>query len=129
MMVTNIIFSATRGNNDRTQECNATLKARDFNRSVLAGRYTYENGTAETETSFNVPMGSDACYDEILELAFGEYKQESVLLLDADNNAVLLYNDGKKESIGVFTEVSQDEAWNSSAMSYDSSLDKWYICK
>lgn len=42
-------------------------------------------------------------------LAFKSFGQESILLVDTDNKATLLYSDGSKEDIGIFTKVDSEK--------------------
>ena len=81
------------------------------------------------ERSYLVLTHTDEAYRAALNLA-KECNQESVLLLDEDRNAKLMYLDDMHQiEIGVLTPVSKDEALKQDAWTYAHDLNQFYICK
>ena len=104
------------------------LTAQDFQPTVLNGRYTHDNGEAIEETSYLVEVSTDRQLAELVAIA-QEHKQESILVLDDQNNAKLLYmSDYRTLDLGVFTNCTKDEAEASEAYSFNPITNEYYIC-
>lgn len=81
------------------------------------------------ERSYLVLTHNNTAYQAALNLA-RRCEQESVLLLDEERNAKLMYlNDMYQIDIGVLTPVSKDEALEQDAWTYAPDLNQYYICK
>ena len=103
--------------NDELRLRQAGLKANNYKR--LQGMY---KGIAED--SYIVDM---AHIDLVIDLAI-EHKQESILLLDEDRNAKLVYlADMSEESLGQLVEVSASEASNQLAYTYNPETKQYWV--
>jgi len=81
------------------------------------------------ERSYLVLTHTDTAFNAALKLA-QKTEQESVLILDEDRNAKLMYlNDMHQIEIGKLTPVSQDEALKQDAWTFSHDLNQYYICK
>lgn len=120
-----IIFSVDKGDeNDKHNRlyCESLLDAAEATYSIAEGCYK-----GKTEQSYVVVSPSDAVSDLINKFA-GRCKQESILLVDSNRHASLLYLDnGKTVGLGRLTEVTESEAKQCDA--YTLSNGRYYITK
>ena len=80
------------------------------------------------ETSFVVLCGEDSVnFNRLQNLAI-TFSQESILHLDANRNATLIYDNGNREAIGVFRSVDKSTIVNLESYTYDASSDIYYAC-
>ena len=114
-------------NDSATELLNARLKELGFICHPVFGCY---NG--QTEKSFLVNLGTDARFHgsnvlTIMELG-RKLRQESVLLIDNEEQAVLKYCEtNKTEKLGLFQRVTKEDAVANKA--YTHIGDEYFICK
>lgn len=122
-----IILSAFRHNkSDFTNRMNTRLLRNElellFSKGLLkavtpvTGVYTDRaSGVRSTEMSFVVELDSRSeveAYNAVKALAFGQFKQESVLFVNYKREAVLVYYNNKKEKLGKFELTNNANAEN-----------------
>lgn len=112
-----MVIFALNSPNDELRLRQAGLKANNYKR--LQGMY---KGIAED--SYIIDM---AHIDLIIDLAI-EHKQESIMVLDEDRNAKLVYlANMSEESLGQLVEVSASEASNQLAYTYNPETNQFFI--
>ena len=102
-----------------------TLRAQGFATAVCEGAY---KGVPERSILvIDERPNTDECYNAVIRLA-NVYNQESVLTVDANRNAHLVFCDGRPPvRLGIFTCVSEEEAKAQDA--YTSRAGRYYVCK
>ena len=112
-----VVIFALNTPNDELRLRKAGLKANNYKR--LQGMY---KGIAEN--SYIVDM---AHIDLVIDLAI-DHKQESIMVLDEDRNAKLVYlADMREESLGQLIAVSEKEAMNQLAYTYNPETKQFFI--
>lgn len=96
---------STESNNRRTNNLEACLG--DLNLAARRATGVY-NGTQET--SFVVLINDQTDIDTLKDFAFKSFGQESILHVDSNQEAVLIFNDGKTEGLGRLEQVSKEIA-------------------
>lgn len=89
----------------RSESLRRQLEAGELPPIALRGAY---NGTQEL--SFLVMAGEDSPEAAAVERLAWHWQQESVLYIDADKRATLIYWDGTRKALGPFKEVSPEAA-------------------
>lgn len=87
----------------------------------LTGRYNGVNEKSILVQGFE--------YRATVEKACKTFSQECYLESHNDRATSLVYPDGRRESIGILTAVSHDEAMNAIGFSYNPIAKQYYICK
>jgi len=64
----------------------------------------------------------------VMFVAFDLYNQESVLYVRADRTANLIYQSGKTEEVGVWQQVSPQEAFYHTSYTQDPATGLYYVC-
>ena len=101
-----IIISAEKAglsqaeNNLRTDMLRRELQAQGIPGIQLKGRYNGSN-----EVSFLVPAAEDSPESHAVERLAKHWQQESVLAIDPDKRATLLFSDGTRKPLGPFREI------------------------
>ena len=104
------------------------LKQNGFEAKPLIGQYQHETGRIVKESSYLIKVESGRDLLTIKNLA-KFHQQESILVLDLDQNAELLYiSSGKVQNIGVFTNCTEAEAKSSQSHTFDPISKEYYIC-
>lgn len=91
----------------------------------IQGRYEHLDGQQVYEDGFAVVTDNESL---IKSLAF-KHAQESVLKLDQDRNASLLFTDGKVKNIGTFKAVTVEYALKQKAYTKDITTGIYYTCE
>lgn len=93
-------------NRERIAFLRSTLKLDGYNFTEVLGvsrqSRTYKGSS---EVSFMVECFSEETVNTLKRLAFGNYKQESIGILNPDSSFVLVYNDNRVESLGYLQQV------------------------
>lgn len=100
----------------------------DFNGFI---NYKQVNGVykGQTELSYVISTPTPETLQNVYNLA-KQYSQESILFVDADRNAELVYiNTGKRVALGGFKCVNRTEAYQNDAFTHDPSTDYYYLAK
>jgi hypothetical protein len=114
--VTGMIFSASRHtesnnvNELRTIAVREYLRANNISFVDCIGMYTDKDGITSEEKSFLVVSKDLDTIQDLVDLAHMEYLQESVMLIEGQGSARLLYANGMSERLGFCKEVSKQEA-------------------
>lgn len=114
-----VIFSVEQAdvskeeNTRRSNEVERVLNERDIPYKRIIGSYK-----GQLESSFIVPK-RDFFGKGFNVVAFGGYNQETILLIERDNSAVLIDNDYNEQKIGTLKQVTPAEAQNYEAFSID----------
>lgn len=126
-----VLFSVCQGkesDKDNTIETIRQLRSNEIAYKIVEGVYTHDNGEQVREASFMVIL-KDGVYDVVESLA-KQFNQESILVSDDLRKSKLVYMyDNKEVDLGKFQAVSQEEAENSPAYTYDPIQDLYFICK
>lgn len=93
------------GNRQRTENLEACLN--DLNLTFKRGTGVYK-GTQET--SFVVIVNNETDIQVLKDFAFKSFAQDSILHVDSNQEAVLIYNDGTREQLGRLEQVSREVA-------------------
>lgn len=126
-----VILSAERHLSDqdnyvKTLVLKKRLIQEGFVHKSVSGKYA-----GLLEQSFVVKIDDQKKEDLLFSIA-QEFEQDSVLVLDSDRNAHLVYlqpkDQGRAENIGVFTAVSKEIAEQNQAYTYDPLTDTYFIC-
>ncbi len=101
-----------------------TLRRQGFATAVCEGAY---KGVKERSILvIDERPSTDECYDAVIRLA-NLYNQESVLAVDSNRNAHLVFCDGRPPvQLGQFMCVSEEEAKSQDA--YTSRGGRYYVC-
>lgn len=103
------------------------LEFAGFEPKLFTGSYQHLDGTIVSESSYRVEVRTESELVRLKELA-ASYNQESILVLDGDNNATLVYLERYLTiDLGVFTRCTEEEAVSQPNYSYDENGDYW-IC-
>lgn len=114
--VTGLIFSASRYtesanvNELRTLAVREYLKANNIAFVDCMGIYTDKDNVTSEEKSFLVVSSDKDLVQDLIDLALQEYAQESVMLIEGQGSARLLFANGMSERLGFCKEVSKQEA-------------------
>jgi hypothetical protein len=81
----------------------------------------------ERELSFIVPYINTKTRERLFSIAFSMYEQESVLFVDNDKSAYLIYLDNNVEHIGSWEQVDRETAESQDAYTYIRFNDSYYI--
>lgn len=102
-----------------------TLRAQGFATAVCEG--AYEGVKERSVLVIDERPYNDDCYNAVIRLA-NVYNQESILAVDANRNAHLVFCDGRPpQRLGIFTCVSEEEAKAQDA--YTSRGGRYFVCK
>jgi hypothetical protein len=114
--ITGLLFSASRHtetanvNELRTQAVREYLKTNNIAFVDCMGIYTDMAGVTSEEKSFLVVSSDKDTVQDLIDLALQEYAQESVMLIEGQGSARLLFANGQSERLGFCKEVSKVEA-------------------
>jgi hypothetical protein len=114
--VTGLIFSVSRHNETanvnelRTQTVRDYLTLNNIKFVDCMGVYTDKNNMRSEEKSFLVVSKDLDLIQDLVDLALTEYVQESVLLVEGQSSARLLYANGISERKGFMKQVNEVEA-------------------
>lgn len=107
-----VILSATRSGDsiENTNFRNKTMRGilGDINLPFSEGQGVYRN--QPVETSFVVVINNSDDIENLKSLAFNSFDQESILVQDANQEAYLIFNNGKTQNLGQLTQVSKEVA-------------------
>ncbi len=93
--------NTNESNRQRTLNLEACLQDCGFSFNKAQGVYK-----GSIEDSFVVLPKNQEEIESLKDFAFKNFKQESVLLQDANGRAILVYNDGRNEEIGRLRQVN-----------------------
>lgn len=132
-----VIFSAERSELTASENANRIEKAIDMLRRdgfypmVGQGVYRYDNGERCSETSLLLSSDNIQGHQDQVNVAMSValmFNQESILIVDSEDNAQLQYLDGRQVNLGRLTEVSEAEAL-SGGTGYSIFGGRYWICK
>lgn len=122
-----LIFSVFQNSVSKKQNeinHNEVLKAvqdKGLTAMELQGRYNGSNELSILVSGFE--------HRALVEHTCKAFNQESYLESHNDRATFLIYKDGRRESIGTLTNVSQSEEEASNAFSYNPISGQYFICK
>lgn len=109
-----VILSAERSENSKEVNAanNELLAAniKDLGLPFSIGSGVYQNGPEEVSLVVGVNSSSDI--EKLKEIAFKGFNQESILHQDANQEAYLIYQNGKIQRLGRLEEVAKEVAVN-----------------
>ena len=108
------------GNRQRTENLEACLN--DLNLTFKRGTGVHK-GTQET--SFVVIVNNETDIEVLRDFAFKSFAQDSILHVDSNQEAVLIFNDGTREQLGRLEQVNREIA--TSRDSYTILDDKYFV--
>jgi hypothetical protein len=117
-------LSSVKDNSYNNKKLRDLLEAEWFGFDEAQGSYK-----GAKESSVVIPLNNDHQFDRLLTIAFGIFYQESILCVEKDGEAKLIYNDYSYEDLGRFTCVSKEEAESQEAFTFIESLGTYWICK
>jgi len=109
---------------DRTQTLKRQLRNAGYATAPCNG--CYKNRREQSILVIDENPGLANCLNDVLRLA-KVYRQESVLSVDVNRAATLVYIAGKREPIGRFVSVSKETAEISDG--YTERGGRYYVCK
>jgi len=118
-------FDASMGQNSiATDELRAALASSNYSFKEVLGMYK-----GVSETSFFVEYNNGGALADLNSLA-SFYDQESILHLDEDRNASLVYCDSDEETkVGLFQAIDKSEAFKLDAYTYCPQLNMYFAVK
>jgi hypothetical protein len=108
------------GNRQRTENLESCLA--DLNLSFKRGTGVYKG---VQEVSFVVIVNNETDIQVLRDFAFKSFGQESILHVDSNQEAVLIFNDGTREQLGRLEQVNREIATSRDA--YTILDDKYFV--
>lgn len=123
-----IILALNAGNTRLEVDILRKNGVRDDQVRYLLGVYTHQDDRQVSEHSYLVVCDGAKQREELIALA-EQFKQESVLIVNADRSAELYYiAAGRTEHLNQWSEVSEYTAKQEKSYTFDPVTGKYYVC-
>lgn len=114
----------TENNQIRHLNLQAFLKQQYFSFKTVKGMYK-----GKVENSYVITLKNEECLSMIKAALFNyPFGQESILYVDANRAAKLIYHSGEEKELGRFKPVDKSVASKLDAYTYDHNNDTYYAC-